>query len=138
MTSTRALPGERTSDISGSHYQGMFIATVVVSVALAAMLTMSGALKFSHREQVVETYRGVGVPEDKLNYLAVVLLAGAAGLIVGLFWAPVGVAAAIRLILYFALALAAHFRSHDVKHAPTPAVIVLIAVAALVLRLVTI
>jgi hypothetical protein len=79
----------------------MFIATVVVSVVLAAMLTMSAALKFSHRDQVVQTYRAVGVPENKINYLAVILLAGAAGLIVGLFWAPIGIAAAIGLILYF-------------------------------------
>jgi hypothetical protein len=87
--------------------------------------------------RIVQTYRAVGVPEDKINYLAVILLAGAAGLIVGLFWAPIGIAAAIGLILYFLLAVGAHFRFHDAGHASTPAVIALIAVAALVLRLVT-
>jgi len=75
------------------------------------------------------------VPEGKLNYLAVILLAGAAGLILGLFWGPIGVAAAIGLIAYFLLAIAAHIRHDDNENLPTPVVIELMAVAALVLRL---
>ena len=48
------------------------------------------------------------MPEDKLDYLAVILLAGAAGLVLGLVWAPLGVAAGvvtIELVAAAALAL---------------------------------
>ena len=56
----------------------------------------------------MRSYAMVGVPEDKLNSLAVILLAGAAGLFAGLFWEPIGVAAAVGVVCYFVLAVAAH------------------------------
>lgn len=115
----------------------MFIAAVIVSSLLAAVLTFSAIRKLSHRPEVAQTYTRVGVPEDKLTYLAVVLLAGAAALIVGFFWGPIGVAAGIGLVVYFAVAIASHIRANDVKNLPTPLVIEVMAVAALVLRLET-
>jgi hypothetical protein len=116
----------------------MFVATVIVSVLLAATLVYAAVRKLSHRPEVVQSYVRVGVPEEKLDYLAVVLLAGAAGLIVGLFLAPIGIAAAIGVVCYFVLALAAHIRADDIANLPTPAVIEVVAVAALVLRLATV
>jgi DoxX-like family len=115
----------------------MTVASAIVSVLLAALLTFAAARKLSHRESVVQTYVRVGVPEDKLDYLAMILLAGAAGLLLGLLWAPIGVAAAIGVICYFIIAVAFHVRAHDEKNLPTPLVITLIAVAALALRLAT-
>ncbi|MEU8007079.1 DoxX family protein [Catellatospora sp. NPDC049111] len=56
------------------------------------------------------------------------------GLLTGLLWWPVGVAAAIGVILYFVGAIAAHLRQKD--WAVTPAAILAIAAgAALVLRM---
>jgi hypothetical protein len=115
----------------------MFVATVIVSTLLAAALAFAAIRKLSHRPEVVATYVRVGVPEDRLDYLAMVLLVGAAGLIAGLFWAPIGVAAAIGVVCYFVLAVAAHIRANDVENLPTPLAIELIAVAALILRLAT-
>jgi hypothetical protein len=112
----------------------MFAAAAVVSSLLAAVLAFSAIRKLSHRPEVVATYTRVGVPEDKLDYLALILLAGAAGLVVGLLWGPLGVAAAVGLVVYFLLAIAAHIRADDAAHLPTPVVIELMAVAALVLR----
>jgi uncharacterized membrane protein YbjE (DUF340 family) len=112
----------------------MFAAAAVVSSLLAALLAFSAFRKLSHRSEVVATYARVGVPEDKLDYLAVVLLAGAAGLVVGLFWGPLGVAAGVGLVVYFLLAIGAHIRADDAVHLPTPVVIESMAVAALVLR----
>ncbi|HET6213292.1 MAG TPA: DoxX family protein [Micromonosporaceae bacterium] len=116
----------------------MFVATVVVSGLLAALLAVTAIRKLSHREPVVRSYARVGVPEDKLNYLAAVLLAGAAGLILGLWWAALGVAAAIGLVCYFLAAIGAHVRAHDARNLPTPVVVELLAIAALVLRVATI
>jgi DoxX-like family len=112
----------------------MFAATAVVSTLLSAALAFAAVRKLSHRPEVVASYARVGVPEDRLNQLAVILLAGAAGLLVGLAWAPIGITAAAGLVVYFVLALAAHIRFDDLENVPTPAVIEVFAIAALVLR----
>jgi DoxX-like family len=115
----------------------VFAATIAVSILLAAAIAYAAVRKLSHRPDVVQSYARVGVPEDKLDALAFILLAGAVGLVAGLVWAPIGIAAAVGLIAYFALAVAAHVRARDVENLPTPVVIELLAVAALVLRLAT-
>ncbi|MFD4183986.1 DoxX family protein [Rhodococcus sp. NPDC058514] len=113
----------------------MFVATAIVSVLLAALLGFAAIRKLSHRDRVVQTYARVGVPEDRLNSLAAILLAGAAGLILGLIWAPLGIAAALGVICYFIGAVVFHIRSHDTKNLPVPLTYAAIAVAALLLRL---
>jgi hypothetical protein len=115
----------------------MVAATTIVSVLLAALLAYSAVTKLSHEERFVQGYVRVGVPEDKLDYLAIILLAGAAGLVLGLLWAPVGVAAAVGVVLYFLTAIAFHIRADDTEHLPTPLVIAAIAAATLGLRLAT-
>jgi hypothetical protein len=115
----------------------MFVATVSTSVLLAALMAIAAVRKLGHREDVVATYTRVGVPEDRLDYLAVILLAGAAGLLVGLAWAPIGVVAAAGTVAYFLLAVAAHVRHDDRGNLPTPVAMELIALAALALRLTT-
>ena len=112
----------------------MFFATVIVSALLAVLLAYSAIRKLSHDEQVVEGYVRAGVPEDKLNCLAATLLAAAAGLIAGLVWAPLGVAAASGLVVYFIAAIGFHIRAGDTKNLPTPLVMALLAAAALTLR----
>jgi hypothetical protein len=113
----------------------MTVATIVVSVLLAVLLALSAAMKLSHREGVVAMYAGVGVPEDKLNYLAIILLAGAAGLLLGLWWAPIGIAAAIGLICYFVGAVVFHVRANDTKNIATPTALGLAAAVVLALQL---
>jgi hypothetical protein len=112
----------------------VFVAAAIVSLLLAAALGGSALRKLSHRNEVVQTYATVGVPREKLDYLALILLAGAAGLVLGLFWAPVGIAAGIGVVCYFVLAVAAHIRHHDQQHVATPLVIEVLAVIALALR----
>jgi len=114
----------------------MSVATVLISVLLAALLAFSAIRKLTHEESVVEGYARAGVPEDKLNLLAFLLLAGAAGLIAGIAWAPIGIAAAIALVVYFAVAITFHIRADDAKNLPTPLVMEVLAVAALSLQLV--
>ena len=115
----------------------MFIATAAVSAALGALLTFAAVRKLSQAPAVVATYTRVGVPEDKIVHLAWILLVGAAGLIAGLFWAPIGIAAAIALVVYFILAIAAHVRHGDLANVRTPIIAEILAVAALLLRVAT-
>jgi hypothetical protein len=115
----------------------MDAATTIVSILLAALLALAAGRKLTHADDVVESYRRAGVPEERLNALAIVLLAGAAGLILGLVWAPIGVAAGIGVVLYFVGAVVAHVRADDTKRLPTPLAFEAIALAALALRVAT-
>lgn len=116
----------------------MFVATVAVSVVLAGLLVLSAFIKLTRREPFVQGYLRVGVPENRLNLLASILLAGATGLIAGLWWAPIGVAAAVGLTCYFVAAIAAHMRADDARNLPTPLTYLALAVAALLLRIASI
>ena len=115
----------------------MFLATVIVSALLAALMTFAAIRKLSHRPEVVATYTRVGVPEDRLDLLASTLLAGAVGILLGLVWAPLGIVAGIAVVAYFAVALAAHVRADDLANAPTSLIMELLALAATALRAVT-
>jgi hypothetical protein len=109
--------------------------TIAVSLVLTALLLATAIRKLTHAPGVVATYRRVGVPEDRLNLLALILIAGAVGLVVGLWWQPLGVAAAAGLVAYFVLAVVAHVRHHDLKPLPTPLVFLVLSAAALALHL---
>ena len=115
----------------------MVTASIVVSSLLAALISYSAVLKLTHRPKVVEDYRRAGVPERWLNWLAALLLASAAALVVGIWWALPGIVSAGGLIAYFALAVAFHVRAKDTANAVTPVVLMVLAVAALGLRLAT-
>lgn len=113
----------------------MFIATVIVTAVLAALLVLSAYIKLTRREPFVQGYLRVGVPEHRLPALAYLLLLGSAGLVAGLWWAPVGLAASIGLICYFTAAIAAHLRAGDARSLPTPVTYLALAVITLIMRL---
>jgi hypothetical protein len=109
------------------------LAAAVVSLVLAGLLAYSAVRKLSHSPDVVASYALAGVPEERLNLLAGVLLVGAAALVAGVFLTPLGIAAAAALVLYFLVAMSFHVRAGDAEHLPTPLVMWLLAAAALVL-----
>ena len=84
-------------------------------------MTGSAAKKLQKDEQVRTIIGGtVGVPERHFTTLAVLELAGTAGILLGLWLEPLGIAAAIGLTLYFTGALIAHLRVGDTKHLTMP------------------
>jgi hypothetical protein len=115
----------------------MLVASAILSSLLAALLAHSAIRKLSHDEMVVQTYVRAGVPEEWLNRLALILLAAATALIAGVFWAPLGIAAALAVTCYFVVAIAFHVHAGDAEHLPTPALLAVIAAAALALRVAT-
>jgi hypothetical protein len=108
----------------------MSTALYLITAVLAATLACSAILKLTSRPAVVESYARVGVPARTLPLLAAVLLLGAAGLLAGWQWTPIGLAAAAALVVYFALALTAHATHRDLAHAATPLAILVLAVTA--------
>ena len=116
----------------------MLVATSVISTALAIFLITEMIRKLGHESSVVQSYVRVGVPEDRLNQLAILRLLGAAGLLGGLLWAPVGIAAATGIVIYFAVAIFAHLRAGDARRVGTPLTVLLFAVITLALWLASI
>ena len=115
----------------------MYLATAVVSALLAALMSYAAVRKLTHRPEVVESYIRAGVPEDKLNLLAIVLFAGAAGLLAGLIWAPIGIAAGVATAVYFLVAVGFHIRAGDTANLPTPLALAIMAGGATALQLAT-
>jgi hypothetical protein len=114
----------------------MFIAHAVLAVLTAVMLSFSASLKLRRDPRVVESIHDtVKVPLSWLPWLAGCELAGAAGLLVGLAVAPIGVAAAIGSVAYFVGAIIAHLRVRDTKGVGSPALPLVLSIATLVTRL---
>jgi hypothetical protein len=115
----------------------MFIACVVISAVLAAILLASASGKLTKQPRIVDGLPGLGVPVERIPHLAALEIAGAVGLLVGLAIPLIGIAAAIGVCLYFIGAIVFHVRADDLPGAPVPAVILVLAAVALVLRLAT-
>jgi uncharacterized membrane protein YphA (DoxX/SURF4 family) len=117
----------------------MFTATIVSSVLLAVALIPSARGKLVGDPRQLDGMRAVKFPTDRMSLLAVAEFGGVAGLIIGLFWWPLGVAAAVCLIAYFIGALGYLLRARITRaNALAPAgLLLLLAITTLVLRLAT-
>ena len=117
----------------------MFIALVITTVLLALIGLNSAVMKLRENEQVVAIIGGtVGVPARYFPVLAALEIAGAVGIIAGLWVEPLGVAAAIGLVAYFVGAVAGHLRVRDMKNVAMPLPPLVLSIAVLTLRLLTV
>jgi hypothetical protein len=115
----------------------VFTAYVVVTLMAIAANTFAATANFMRYKFVLITAARAGVPESWLPILGTLKAAGALGLLVGLIGVPpIGTAAAIGLVLFFVGAIITHLRARDYSIGPAAAFL-LLAVAALVLRLVS-
>jgi hypothetical protein len=113
----------------------MNTATVVVTILLAALFTFTGSIKLLGVAKSLEIRDHLGVKPMQWRLIGVCELAGVAGVLVGLFWAPIGIAAAIGLALLTIGAIAYHVRHSDTVADLAPAVIgVALALTAVVLH----
>lgn len=115
----------------------MFVSLVVVTVLMAALLLISAGAKSLRTRHITQQMSTLGLSQSMMAFLIGAQIAGAAGAIAGLWWEPVGIAAAIGLTLYFAGAVASHLRVGDHKGAPPAAVLTMASVALIVLRAAT-
>jgi hypothetical protein len=88
---------------------------------------------FTRAKWVVEPITEYGVPRSWWNLLGTAKAAGAVGLLAGLFWAPIGIAAAIGLVLYFSGALVTVARARAYTHLAFPVLYLAPVVASLAL-----
>ena len=98
----------------------MTTAHLIVTVAAAAWVGFSAVSMFARAKWVVEPITEYGVPRSWWTWLGTAKAAGAAGLLAGLFWPPIGIAAAIGLVLYFGGALVTVARARSYAHLAFP------------------
>ena len=111
---------------------------LVMTVLVALMVAFSGLGKIRRDpRQVKVIHETVGVPLKYLPLLAVCEFAGALGLVAGIWWPALGVAAAIGLILYFVGAIVSHLRVGDIKGIGPAVFMLVLAPGALAGRVLT-
>jgi uncharacterized membrane protein YphA (DoxX/SURF4 family) len=116
----------------------MSIAYLVITILLAAIVTFSGIGKIRRDPHIVQViHEVIGVPLKYFPLLAACEFAGALGILLGIWWPPLGVAASIGLVIYFVGASVSHLRVGDIKGIGPAAFILVVAAAALALRILT-
>jgi hypothetical protein len=105
----------------------LFIAYTVVGVLLALGALGSATAQLTGHKVVIANLVHLGLPLSIIPFLASCLIAGGLGLLVGIWYHPLGVAAAVGLVLYFVGALIAHLRKADFKGLPAPILFLLLA-----------
>jgi DoxX-like family len=94
----------------------MSFAYTALAVVTSLIVAASGMMKVRLDPKVTKIIHDVvGVPLRFFPFLAASEFAGAIGLLGGIFWVPLGVAASAALVLYFVGALLAHVRVGDWK-----------------------
>jgi hypothetical protein len=107
--------------------------TYIIFVVLgAAMAAFSAGSVFFHAKWVVEPLAEYRVPKAWWPWLGTAKAAGALGLLVGLVYPAIGVAAAIGLVLYFTGAVITVVRARWYSHVPFPLMYMAPVVGALV------
>ena len=113
----------------------MVVATVIVTVLLAALFTFSSSIKLLSVRQSIAIRDHLGVTPTQWRLIGMLELAGVIGVLVGLTWPPIGVAAAIGLALLSIGAVVSHVRASDGTTETAPAAIgIALAVATAVLQ----
>jgi uncharacterized membrane protein YphA (DoxX/SURF4 family) len=113
----------------------MGIAFLVVAVVLASMVLFSGIGKLRNDPHIVKViHETVGVPMKYFPLLAACEIAGAFGLVLGIWWPILGIAAAIGLVIYFLGAIVSHVRVGDIRGIGPAAMLLTMSAAALILR----
>jgi uncharacterized membrane protein YphA (DoxX/SURF4 family) len=89
-------------------------ASVAVTLIAVAANGFSGIAALLHFRPILPGMAKAGVPESWLTFpIGTLKTAGALGLAVGLVFRPLGIAAAIGLVLFFVCAIYTHIRASD-------------------------
>jgi uncharacterized membrane protein HdeD (DUF308 family) len=109
----------------------MHLVYVVVTIVAACANLYAASLDFLGAESVKAVADRVEVSQRWMVPLGVLLLSGGVGLLVGFAVRPLGIAAAIGLVLYFTCAVSAHLRVRD-REVAGAIVFLVLAVASLI------
>jgi hypothetical protein len=110
-------------------------ATVVATLLLAVLFTFAASIKLLGVEKSLQIRDHLGVSPVQWRVIGGLELAGVAGVLIGLWWSPIGIAAAAGLTLLSVGAVAFHLRASDRVSEMAPAMIgIALAIAVAVLH----
>jgi hypothetical protein len=113
----------------------VFIATIALSVLVAAAVLGSGAAKLAGAQQSIAIRDRLGVTPGLWRGIGILEVGAAAGLAAGFAVPVVGIAAAVGLVLLMIGAIGTHARSHDLSNAIPAVGLRLPTIAAALTRL---
>jgi uncharacterized membrane protein YphA (DoxX/SURF4 family) len=109
---------------------------VTISLLLAAACLLPAVGKLTGNPKMRKSAVHFGIPWPRYRLIGVAELAAAAGVLIGLWWHPLGVAAAAGMALLLAGALITHRRAADRGKEMAPALLALaITIAYLAIAL---
>ncbi|MFD9586235.1 DoxX family protein [Streptomyces sp. NPDC059980] len=114
----------------------MYIAAVILSVLLALLALAAGVPKVQLKGDVPDGLVAKGLSSAKVRLIGLAEIAAAAGLVAGIWWQPLGIAAAIGMAVLLLAAIGYHVKWGDYGDSATrgaamaPVLFVLVAVAA--------
>ena len=99
---------------------------VTISLLLAAACLLPAAAKLSGHPKMQQSAAHFGIPWPRYRLIGVAELAAAAGILIGLWWHPLGVAAAAGMALLLVGALITHRKTADRAKEMAPALLALL------------
>jgi DoxX-like family len=96
---------------------------ITLSLLLAATCLVAALGKLTSQPKMVASASHFGIPWERYRLIGVAELAAAAGVVVGLTWIWIGVAAAVGMVVVLLGALLVHRRAGDHLREAVPAVI---------------
>ena len=101
-----------------------------LSIVLAAACLLPGLAKVLGHPKMQKSAAHFGIPWPRYRLIGVAELAAAAGVLAGLWWHPLGVAAAAGMVLLLTGALITHRRALDTAKEMAPALLTLAITSA--------
>lgn len=108
----------------------MHLTFIIIGTFLGVAITFSAIGKIKRIPGAIEAIAHVGVKESQYNKLATLEILGALGLLVGVWIKPIGIAAALGILLYFVGAISAHVKKKDTFAKIFPALFLFLISAA--------
>lgn len=101
----------------------MSVVFVILSLVAIVLCVLAGASKLTGQKQMVESAQHFGIPWERYRMIGALEVLAAIGLLLGLFWSPLGVLAALGMVLLIVGALIFHSRAHDSVGMMAPAAV---------------
>ena len=103
---------------------------VALSLLLAAACLLPGAAKLTGHPKMRDSAAHFGIPWPHYRLIGVAELAAAAGILTGLWWHPLGLAAAAGMTVLLTGAMITHRRAKDGGKEMAPALLTLVITIA--------
>jgi DoxX-like family len=103
---------------------------VAISLLLAAACLFPAAAKLASHPKMRHAAAHFGIPWSRYRLIGVAELAAAAGILIGLWWHPLGLAAAAAMALLLLGAIVAHRKAADSAKEMAPAWVALLLTLA--------